>query len=95
MLGLATPEALGLPNPLVPGAQIITSATSEYVRAVSVGAVFFGAMTYIGNGPNFMVRSIAERAHVECPGFVGYIVRYSAPILLPIFTLVWWCFFHS
>ena len=52
-----------------------------------LGAVFFGAMTYIGNGPNFMVKSIAHDAGVHCPTFFGYILRYSLPILLPILAL--------
>ena len=61
--------------------------------AISVGAVFFGAMTYIGNGPNFMVKAIAERAKVETPGFFGYIVRYAVPILLPVLFVVGILFF--
>lgn len=59
-----------------------------YVIAVSLGAVFFGAMTYIGNGPNFMVKSIAQDAGVHCPSFFAYIVKYSLPILLPILVIV-------
>ena len=61
--------------------------------AISVAAVFFGAMTYIGNGPNFMVKSIAEQMGIHMPSFFGYILRYSIPILLPIFFLVWLIFF--
>jgi Na+/H+ antiporter NhaD/arsenite permease-like protein len=57
---------------------------ARLIIAVSLGAVFFGAMTYIGNGPNFMVKSIAESSGVRVPTFVGYILRYSLPILLPI-----------
>ncbi|MDF9831950.1 Na+/H+ antiporter NhaD/arsenite permease-like protein [Ereboglobus sp. PH5-5] len=57
------------------------------VTAVSLGAVFFGAMTYIGNGPNFMVKSIAESSGVKMPTFFGYILKYSLPILLPILIL--------
>jgi Na+/H+ antiporter NhaD/arsenite permease-like protein len=64
----------------------------EYVVAVSLGSVFFGAMTYIGNGPNFMVKSIAESAGVECPSFFGYVVKYSVPVLIPIFAVVGWLF---
>lgn len=60
-----------------------------YIVAISLGAVFFGAMTYIGNGPNFMVKSIADRAGAHSPSFFGYVARYSVPILLPIFFLVW------
>ena len=63
-----------------------------FVVAVSLGAVFFGAMTYIGNGPNFMVKSIAHDAGVKCPSFFGYVFRYSAPILLPILALGGWLF---
>jgi Na+/H+ antiporter NhaD/arsenite permease-like protein len=62
------------------------------VIAISLGAVFFGAMTYIGNGPNFMVKSIAQEAGVHCPSFFGYIVRFSLPILLPILALSGWFF---
>lgn len=63
------------------------------LEAVSAGAVFFGAMTYIGNGPNFMVKSIAEEAGVKMPSFGKYIWRYSLPILLPILFLVWMIFY--
>ena len=64
-----------------------------YVMAISVAAVFFGAMTYIGNAPNFMVKSIAEQAGAKMPSFFGYLVRFAIPILLPIFILVWLLFF--
>jgi Na+/H+ antiporter NhaD/arsenite permease-like protein len=67
-------------------------ALSQYIVAVSLGSVFFGANTYIGNGPNFMVKSIAESAGVKCPSFFGYVVKYSLPILLPIFAVVAWLF---
>jgi Na+/H+ antiporter NhaD/arsenite permease-like protein len=63
-----------------------------FVIAVSLGSVFFGAMTYIGNGPNFMVKSIAHDAGVHCPSFFGYVFRYSLPILLPILALAGWLF---
>lgn len=61
----------------------------EYLVAISIGAVFFGAMTYIGNGPNFMVKAIAERSGVKMPSFVEYMIKYSLPILIPVFVLVW------
>jgi Na+/H+ antiporter NhaD/arsenite permease-like protein len=95
MLGITSPTPFGLANPLQPGALAITTETWRYVQAVSVGAVFFGAMTYIGNGPNFMVKSIAEHAGVECPTFFGYIAKYSLPVLLPLFLLVWFIFFRT
>ena len=66
-----------------------------YLRAISVSAVFFGAMTYIGNGPNFMVKSISERAGIEMPSFFTYIIKYSLPILLPVFVLIWLLFFRG
>ncbi len=94
MLGLTTPAAVGLPNPLHPGAMEITAQTWRYVQAISLGAVFFGANTYIGNGPNFMVKSIAEQSKVECPSFFGYIIRYSLPILIPIYACIWYLFFR-
>jgi Na+/H+ antiporter NhaD/arsenite permease-like protein len=65
-----------------------------YLKAISISAVFFGACTYIGNGPNFMVKSIAEQRGVNCPSFGGYIGRYSLPILIPIFILIWLLFFR-
>jgi Na+/H+ antiporter NhaD/arsenite permease-like protein len=67
-------------------------AEARLIIAVSLGAVFFGAMTYIGNGPNFMVKSIAESTGVRVPSFVGYIFRYSLPILLPILLASGWLF---
>jgi Na+/H+ antiporter NhaD/arsenite permease-like protein len=59
--------------------------------AISLGAVFMGANTYIGNGPNFMVRTIAEKSGVRMPSFFGYML-YSGLILLPIFALTNWLF---
>ena len=67
-------------------------ADARLIVAVSLGAVFFGAMTYIGNGPNFMVKSIADSASVHTPSFFGYILKYSLPILLPILLLGGWLF---
>ncbi len=66
---------------------------SKHVQAISLGAVFFGAFTYIGNGPNFMVKSIAEHSGIQCPTFVGFVLKYSIPVLLPVFVLVWLLFF--
>ena len=59
---------------------------------LGLGAVFFGAMTYIGNGPNFMVKAIAEENNVRMPGFFGY-MAYSGGILIPIFVIVTFVFF--
>jgi Na+/H+ antiporter NhaD/arsenite permease-like protein len=66
-----------------------------FLSAISVGAVFFGAMTYIGNGPNFMVKSISERAGINMPSFFGFLIKYSLPILLPIFVIVWIVFYYN
>src|SRR4030095_6643932 len=64
----------------------------KHVVAISISSVFFGAMTYIGNGPNFMVKSIADHQKTETPGFIGYMLKYSIPILLPVYFLVWLLF---
>ncbi len=55
--------------------------------AISLGAVFMGAMTYIGNGPNFMVKSIAEQSGIRMPSFFGYMIKYSVPVLIPVFIV--------
>lgn len=64
------------------------------LKSISVAAVFFGAFTYIGNGPNFMVKSIAEEIGLKMPSFFGYILRYSLIILLPLFIIIWLLFFR-
>jgi Na+/H+ antiporter NhaD/arsenite permease-like protein len=63
-----------------------------YLEAIALGAVYMGANTYIGNAPNFMVRSIAEESGVAMPTFFGYIFKYSLPILVPGLALVSWLF---
>ena len=63
-----------------------------YLKGISVGAVFFGAMTYIGNAPNFMVRSIAMESGIRMPSFFGYMV-WSVLILVPVFVIVTIVFF--
>ncbi len=64
------------------------------LTAISIAAVFFGSVTYIGNGPNFMVKSIAEQVGIKMPSFFGYIIRFSIPILIPLFVVVWLLFFY-
>ncbi len=64
-----------------------------YLLAISCGAVFMGANTYIGNAPNFMVRSIAEEGGVSMPSFFGYILKYSLVYLVPTFVVVTFIFF--
>ncbi|HMP08099.1 MAG TPA: sodium:proton antiporter, partial [Lacipirellulaceae bacterium] len=69
-----------------------TAGVDEAVlAAISLGSVFGGAMTYIGNGPNFMVKAIAEKSGVKMPTFFGYMV-YSGLILLPILAINCWLF---
>ena len=73
-------EVVGVPHAILAG--------------ISVGAVFMGANTYIGNAPNFMVKAIAEEAKVRMPSFFGYML-YSGGILLPVFAAVTWLFFGA
>lgn len=61
---------------------------ADILIAISLGAVFFGAGSYIGNGPNFMVKAIAEKAKVNTPDFLRYIWQFSIPVLLPILVIV-------
>jgi Na+/H+ antiporter NhaD/arsenite permease-like protein len=77
-LGLA-PEVVGVPHTIL--------------AAISVGAVFMGANTYIGNGPNFMVRAIAEEHGVKMPSFFHY-MGYSVAVLIPVFVIVTFVFFR-
>ena len=60
------------------------------LAAISMGAVLFGAVTYIGNSPNFMIKAIAEQQKMHTPSFVGFVVKFSIPILSPVLFLVWW-----
>jgi Na+/H+ antiporter NhaD/arsenite permease-like protein len=60
--------------------------------ALGLGAVFSGANTDIGNGPNFMVKAIAEQHRIRTPGFVGYVVKFTVPIRVPVWVVIWWFF---
>lgn len=62
--------------------------------AISIGAVFFGACTYIGNGPNFMVKSIADQQKIHTPSFLGYIFKFTLPFMLPMLVIIWLIFFR-
>jgi len=62
-------------------------AVDSFLEAISMGAVYFGALTYIGNGPNFMVKSIAEQEGMEMPSFFGYMIKFSLIVLLPVYIL--------
>ena len=76
----------GMPEPEV--IHRIIAEHPAYLKAVSTGAVFMGANTYIGNAPNFMVKSIAEESGVQMPSFFGYMFLYSVPVLIPVFVIV-------
>jgi Na+/H+ antiporter NhaD/arsenite permease-like protein len=83
---LALAQGLHLPSD-------VAGVPNAVLAAVSVGAVFMGANTYVGNGPNFMVRSIAEERGVRMPSFGGYML-YSGGVLIPVFLLVTLVFFR-
>jgi Na+/H+ antiporter NhaD/arsenite permease-like protein len=89
---------LGLDEAMIPSALAVGTASANvqfiaFLQAVSAGSVLMGANTYIGNAPNFMVKSIAEEAGVNMPSFFGYMFKYSIPILIPVFIIVTYVFF--
>jgi Na+/H+ antiporter NhaD/arsenite permease-like protein len=71
----------------------LAATQPQLLAAISTGAVFLGSMTYIGNGPNFMVKAIAEESGYKMPTFFGFL-GYSCACLLPIFVLVTFVFFR-
>jgi Na+/H+ antiporter NhaD/arsenite permease-like protein len=73
--------------PVVEGATMVAGIPEILLKAISIGAVFFGAMTYIGNGPNFMVKAIAEENKIEMPSFFGYMIKFSLIVLLPVYII--------
>mgnify|MGYP003402171503 FL=1 len=73
--------------PVVEGATLVAGIPEILLKAISIGAVFFGAMTYIGNGPNFMVKAIAEENKIEMPSFFGYMIKFSLIVLLPVYII--------
>jgi Na+/H+ antiporter NhaD/arsenite permease-like protein len=74
------------------GVACLMETHPHVIRAVSAGAVFFGACTYIGNGPNFLVKSIADQAKVRTDSFFGYVLRFTVPVLLPVFAVAGFLF---
>ncbi|MDH3797764.1 MAG: sodium:proton antiporter, partial [Desulfobacterales bacterium] len=89
-------SALGAFYPGMTEAQAVPLLMTEnaiYLKAISAGAVFFGACSYIGNAPNFMVRSISEEAGTPMPSFFGYILKYALIFLIPVFVIVTFVFF--
>lgn len=89
--------ALGALEPGKPESEAVKhllTTHAHYLEAISCGAVFMGANTYIGNAPNFMVKSIAEHAGISMPGFFGYILKFTIPVLMPLFLIVMFVFFR-
>jgi Na+/H+ antiporter NhaD/arsenite permease-like protein len=68
-------------------------AAAANVVALSVGTVLFGALTYIGNGPNMMVKSIADHEKAPSPAFLGYLFKWAVPVMLPLLIILWLVFF--
>jgi Na+/H+ antiporter NhaD/arsenite permease-like protein len=88
-------SALGRFAPGLPEQAAVQSLIARhdvYLQAIATGAVYMGANTYIGNAPNFMVKSIAEEIGVEMPSFFGFTL-YSLAVLMPVFLLATWIFF--
>lgn len=81
--------AHGIPS----AGELVAGVDETLLEAISCGAVFFGAMTYIGNGPNFMVKAIAEQDGTKMPSFFHYIIQYSLIYLLPTYVIVQLIFF--
>jgi Na+/H+ antiporter NhaD/arsenite permease-like protein len=73
----------------------LLAQNGPHLLAISFGAVFFGAATYIGNGPNFMVKAIADHKKIQTPTFLGFIFKFTLPFLLPMLVIVWWLFFKK
>ena len=76
--------ALGLG---VSASSFVAGIPEDLLVAICLGAVFFGSMTYIGNGPNFMVKAVAEENNIKMPDFFSYMIKFSLIILLPVFIL--------
>jgi len=94
------PTYLGFLNALfgVSGAKGITELLHQHpasLLAISIGAVFFGAATYIGNGPNFMVKAIADQRKIRVPTFLEFVIKFTLPFLLPALLAVWLLFFRG
>jgi len=94
------PTYLGFLNALfgVTGAKGIAELSQQNpasLLAISVGAVFFGAATYIGNGPNFMVKAIADQRKIPVPTFLEFVFKFTVPFLLPALLVVWLLFFRG
>ena len=83
--------ATGLP--MAEGVPMVAGVQEVLLKAIATASVFFGAMTYIGNGPNFMVKAIAEESGLRMPSFFGYMFKFSLVVLLPLYIIVQLIFF--
>ena len=79
--------------PLVEGTTAVAGIQEVLLKVIATASVFFGAMTYIGNGPNFMVKAIAEQSGLRMPSFFGYICKFSLIVLLPLYVIAQLIFF--
>ena len=79
--------------PVAEGTPIVAGISEPLLTAIALGSVLFGAITYIGNGPNFMVKAVAENDGVRMPSFFGYIFKFSLIVLLPTYILLAFIFF--
>jgi Na+/H+ antiporter NhaD/arsenite permease-like protein len=70
------------------GETLIAGIPEIIMKCVCAGAVFFGSMTYIGNGPNFVIKAIAENSKISMPSFFGYMIKFSLIVLLPVYIIV-------
>ena len=87
------PESLaaqetGIVSGMLENTSFVAGIPEILLKAISIAAVMFGSLTYIGNGPNFMVKAIAEESGIKMPSFFGYMIRFSLVILLPVYILV-------
>lgn len=93
------PAALASGNVTTEQVQIALALTDPFqikcLKAISIGSVFFGANTYIGNGPNFLVKAIADHQKAHTPTFVAYVLRFTLPFMLPMLLIVWLLFFRN
>ncbi|MBQ8969319.1 MAG: sodium:proton antiporter [Bacteroidaceae bacterium] len=89
----ATATSLPASQAAMAAGTAVAGVSEVFLRAICMGAVFFGALTYIGNGPNFMVKSIAEESGVKMPSFFGYMFKFSLVVCLPVYVVVQMLFF--
>jgi Na+/H+ antiporter NhaD/arsenite permease-like protein len=90
MVFMSTAKSIALIQHITTG--LVAGVPEAFLKAISVGAVFMGANTYVGNGPNFMVKAICEENGVSMPSFFGYIV-WSLVLLIPLFIIITFMFF--